>query len=184
MELSILGVTKRTLKKIIIRLNIGCSSCGWNDCVGDIHHIIPQSKGGTHDHSNLTYLCPNCHRKVHNNQVVEYKTLQEQVGDRWLDFYFPEKAGIDNSFIKRKIFEKNQNRLFRSVSIEKYKELILNSDIDFSKIGWVKQVSEIIGICPQKTGQWMFHNMPDFYETCYKRKKNEHIGTDALLEGP
>lgn len=48
---------------------------------------------------------------------------------------------------------------------------ILNSDIDFSKFGWVKKVSELTGITHQKVNQFMIRNMFDFYkEKCFKRK--------------
>lgn len=177
MEISILDVTNRTLKKIILRLEIGCSCCGWDECPGDIHHLIPKSKGGTDDHSNLSYLCPNCHRKIHNGLNVEFKTLQEQIGDRWLKFYFPAKAGIKNhnSLINKRTL-KNLSQTAKIKQMSEFKEQILNSNIDFSRFGWVTKVSSIIGVSTQKTGQWMFRNMPEFYETCYKRKKNEHYG--------
>ena len=57
--------------------------------------------------------------------------------------------------------------------IDNIKSEILKSDIDFSKIGWVKKVSYIIGISPQNASDWMKRNMKDFYEqNCYKRKQN------------
>ena len=51
---------------------------------------------------------------------------------------------------------------------------ILNSDIDFSKFGWIKKVSELTGIIQQKVNQFMLRNMPDFYEEkCYKKQYNK-----------
>lgn len=85
---SILSVPRRTLKKILIRLNIGCSNCGWNECTGDIHHIIPRVLNGSDAHSNLTYLCPNCHRKAHNKLITSFTSIEEQVGDTWLTCYY------------------------------------------------------------------------------------------------
>lgn len=35
-------------------------------CGLEIHHIIPCAQGGTNDISNLTLLCPTCHKKAHN----------------------------------------------------------------------------------------------------------------------
>ena len=31
----------------------------------EVHHILPVSKGGTHDRSNLMSLCRSCHNKIH-----------------------------------------------------------------------------------------------------------------------
>ena len=47
---------------------------------------------------------------------------------------------------------------------------ITQSDINFSKQGWVKNVSKILGISENKGGWWMKRNMLDFYnEKCWKR---------------
>lgn len=49
--------------------------------------------------------------------------------------------------------------------------LIENSNIDFSKMGWVKEVALILNISDQKIRGWMIRNMPIFYEEkCWKRK--------------
>ena len=33
------------------------------------HHIVPKSRGGTHDLSNLTTLCYDCHNAVHDHHI-------------------------------------------------------------------------------------------------------------------
>jgi len=48
--------------------------------------------------------------------------------------------------------------------------LILESDIDFSKFGWVNRVAVLIGIPPQKVNLFMKKYMSDFYKTCFIRK--------------
>jgi hypothetical protein len=62
---SILQLSKRTVTKILKRLNIGCSQCGWNKSTCDIHHIKGRKIENPHSHYNLTYVCPNCHRLFH-----------------------------------------------------------------------------------------------------------------------
>jgi very-short-patch-repair endonuclease len=53
----------------------------------------------------------------------------------------------------------------------KYVKLVEDSNIDFSKYGWVTDVSKIIGQKPQKVNSWMKRMMPDFFEEkCFKRK--------------
>ena len=49
-------------------------------------------------------------------------------------------------------------------------ELLQNSNIDFNKFGWVKQVSSLFGISENKAGPYIRRNYPDFYKTCFKRK--------------
>ena len=81
-------ISSRTVKKIMNRLNIGCSSCGWNQASLDLHHIIPKSKGGNNINSNLTALCPNCHRLAHAGKLEKMISLTEQIGDQWKDHYY------------------------------------------------------------------------------------------------
>ena len=33
--------------------------------VEEVHHILPISKGGTHDEENLMSLCQSCHTRIH-----------------------------------------------------------------------------------------------------------------------
>ena len=87
---SLLDVSKRTVSKICKRLNLCCSRCGWDKDVCDIHHIISRKDGGSDRHSNLSYLCPNCHRLAGNLKVPakDLITLEEYIGDRWLNYYY------------------------------------------------------------------------------------------------
>lgn len=47
--------------------------------------------------------------------------------------------------------------------------LILQSDIDFSKFGWVNKVSSLINLPPQKVNVFMKKYMSDFYKNCFIR---------------
>jgi very-short-patch-repair endonuclease len=52
--------------------------------------------------------------------------------------------------------------------------LVINSEIDFSKLGWVTKVSKVIGIWPQHVNKWMKKNMLEFYnEKCFKKYVKE-----------
>jgi len=65
---------------------------------------------------------------------------------------------------------KNQYDLRQIPNIEK----IINSDIDFSKEGWVKKVSILIGISENKGSGWMKRNMNEFFiNNCWKRKSKK-----------
>jgi very-short-patch-repair endonuclease len=79
--------------------------------------------------------------------------------------------GLDLSFfIKKKKIKKSRSEKYQ----EKIDPIILNikqSNIDFNKNGWVKKVSEIIGVNENKGGWWIKKNMKEFYnEKCKKRK--------------
>lgn len=67
-------------EKVLIRDNYSCQLCGVNNCVLEIHHIIPIKQGGFTEMDNLITLCYFCHReKFHNykhqdngvNKVIE-----------------------------------------------------------------------------------------------------------------
>ncbi len=93
---SILDVSKRTISKILKRMDLPCSCCGFHisGIILDIHHIIPKSKGGLDSMDNLTYICPNCHRIAHTDISLLQKPLisiQQQLnecGKDWKDFYY------------------------------------------------------------------------------------------------
>ena len=54
---------------------------------------------------------------------------------------------------------------------DKYIQLVLDCDIDFSKFGWVGKVAKLINKKPQKVNIWMKRYMSDFYtDKCFKRK--------------
>jgi 5-methylcytosine-specific restriction endonuclease McrA len=50
--------------QILLRDHFRCQECGYYKHL-EVHHIIPKSKGGTDDPSNLITLCTRCHEKKH-----------------------------------------------------------------------------------------------------------------------
>lgn len=68
---------------------------------------------------------------------------------------------------------------------EPFKQLVVDSEIDFSSFGWVKQVAKLLGIKHQKVNAWMKRYLPEFYELrCFKRKAGVSHGPSkpALIE--
>lgn len=61
------GVPLVIKEKIILRDNGICQNCkqSCKQYTGQVHHIIPVSKGGIDEESNLILLCSNCHTSVH-----------------------------------------------------------------------------------------------------------------------
>lgn len=87
---SIAEVSSRTARKILKRLGLGCSKCGWNEAVGDIHHIHGRKIQNANAHINLTYICPNCHRMVHEGKLKpeDLVSLSEFLPSNWRDAYY------------------------------------------------------------------------------------------------
>lgn len=86
-----------------------------------------------------------------------------------------------------KEIEKNKNKPLKrgekikrktDIKWESYKSVVLESNIDFSKFGWVKAVALLLNIKDQKVCNWMRRYLPEFYEkTCFKRKISARITT-------
>lgn len=85
---NLLDMSSRTVTKLIRRMNIGCSVCGWKDALCDIHHIVPRRKGGTNDNNNLTILCPNHHRLIHEGAELPIKSVTDHIGEEWRKHYY------------------------------------------------------------------------------------------------
>lgn len=87
---SIMELSKRTIAKVMKRLNLPCSKCGFHiDKVAlDIHHIIEKKNGGSDDMNNLTYICPNCHRIAHTFHSKDFLSLKDYIGDTWKNYYY------------------------------------------------------------------------------------------------
>ena len=46
-----------------------CEKCldeGRVTLMDEVHHLLPVSRGGTHDRSNLMALCRSCHNRIHH----------------------------------------------------------------------------------------------------------------------
>ena len=89
--------------------------------------------------------------------------IKKDINDESINYSF---------YIKEK---KKQNSLSdfkikRQKFIEERKQLVLNSGIDFSKLGWVKKVSKLFGN-KRSGGNWIKKFMPTFYQNkCFHRK--------------
>jgi len=87
-------LSTRTISKVFNRLkkfeNIGCSRCGWKEGTCDVHHINGRKIDNFKSHDNLSYICPNCHRLVHNKIIDknELISIKEQIGDKWRKYYY------------------------------------------------------------------------------------------------
>lgn len=98
---SIFDMSKRTISKILQRSNQSCMICGWKEASCDIHHIKPRKAGGTDDNFNLVIVCPNCHRKIHNNKLCVLPEVNiENLFNNWASYYY-----VDMNELKRLVTE-------------------------------------------------------------------------------
>lgn len=56
-------------EKVLDRDGYRCQECGRENTVLHVHHILPISKGGGHELSNLKTVCQSCHAKEHPLKV-------------------------------------------------------------------------------------------------------------------
>jgi hypothetical protein len=87
---SIFEASSRTRSKILKRLHLPCSLCGWNEGLCDLHHIHGRDVPDANNHKNLSWICPNHHRLVHEGKIKleELIPLTKTLPSNWRDFYY------------------------------------------------------------------------------------------------
>ena len=55
---------------VLCRDKFTCQVCHASGIPLQVHHIVPRSQGGTDRQENLITVCPNCHQKIHNGEVI------------------------------------------------------------------------------------------------------------------
>lgn len=153
----------RTIKKVIAHLGLGCSNCGWNLAPCDIHHVVEQCNGGSDEHSNLTLLCPNCHRLAHAGKLITFKSLEEHFSEVDVNEVFD---GLSKFNRRAKARIKSDRIANRCLLIEDRKQKILSSGIDLSKRGWQTSLGKFLGISSQKAAVWAKKHMSELLTNC------------------
>jgi hypothetical protein len=91
--------------------------------------------------------------------------LAEKLNMNYLDIYYWVKKNM-NIFFTNYCYhydEENYN------VIQYKKNIIDNSNIDFSKYGWDSELSKLFTTTQRKTHEWVRDNLPDFYRNnCFK----------------
>jgi len=117
----------------------------------DLHHIDGNRFNNTLE--NLSILCKNCHAQTDNYGSKNRKNSIKELP-------------IENKLIKESK-RRSEESLARN---SEFINLVLNSNIDFSRFGWVGKIAIILNKKPQKINKWMKKWMPGLYETSFKRK--------------
>lgn len=111
---------------------------------------------------NLKILCPNCHTQTSTYCRGQYKT------GKTLQF---KKSDLVKKTKKVVIKSSRTAKERIDAKWEPFKEKIINANIDFSKLGWVLSVSDILSTTPQYTRRWMKMYLPEINSKAYIRGK-------------
>lgn len=136
-------------------------------------------------------LCANCHREVHAGLAeipVNAQKLDVDLAQRiHAEKIVARKGRVSEEHIMktlRRVREKaikisKQNRpgyenTTQGCPIYARREKIRQSEIDFSRFGWVKELGVLLDMTPQAAGRWMRKHMPEFYSSrCFVRKNKD-----------
>lgn len=150
---------------------------------GELHYIWTGRKRTDEEREKIRKtLTNNEHpaKRIFMNKDGVFKYVQKEKVDELLkngwELGRPNyKPKMNREERKKKREEKEQEKKDRKEKKENYIlekiKTIENSDIDFSKFGWVSKVSKITGIKHQKVTIFMKKYMPDFYENCFCKNK-------------
>lgn len=108
-------------------------------------------------------------KEFYNNTKTEISELLNYIEnfDNSLDRYYEITVKEKTESLPRGVTK----RLKSDQKWEPYKQIILDSNIDFTKYGWVNEVAKVLSISPQKVNKWMIRYLPDQYEKCFKRNR-------------
>lgn len=146
----------RLLKEKILENK--CSICGqlpvWNNIplTLELDHI----NGINNDNRliNLRIVCGHCHSQLSTTGSKKLK----------LKFLKSRKEYLIEE--KHKILEKEKDNI----------KLVKNSDVDFTKFGWVNKIAKIINKKPQKINKWMKKYLPEILEYAFKKHTQSGCG--------
>lgn len=82
-------LSSKSIRYLVLKLANGrCALCGASvkDTPIDIDHIIPRSKGGSNDITNLQALCDRCNRAKRNRDATDFRHLGEDIHDATCPF--------------------------------------------------------------------------------------------------
>jgi len=76
----------------------------------------------------------------------------------------------------RKLHKRQENKKLKYEKIKRLESKILNSGIDFSKLGWIPKLRKVLDNEIQSPAAWMRKNMTDFYNAnCFKKKRTKRL---------
>lgn len=158
---------RKQVKQVALKSMGGCCQiCHYHRCQEalEFHHIDPLEKEISFNKINswdklynelnkAILLCSNCHREVHYGELLiptDYVRFDAEIADSL--------RNILSHRAEWTTFDKT-TRI----------ELILNSNVDFSRRGWGAKLAKLIGINSTNANIWVKKNMPEFHSKhCFK----------------
>jgi 5-methylcytosine-specific restriction endonuclease McrA len=96
-----IGITYKEWSLIVTRYGNKCLACGATEKI-EMDHIVPLSKGGAHDPSNVQPLCKSCNCKKHD-KIMDYRRALEDAREVIDDAALIDDDGtsLQNSLIRQ-----------------------------------------------------------------------------------
>jgi hypothetical protein len=164
--------SRKQRERLLAECNYSCTMCGFNKVRADggvileIDHI--DGDHGNNSSENLRVLCPNCHALTPNFRNWG-RDSRQKTSKR---FRKGNKDFIDKHAVRLKEDEQLK-QCYESSLRTLIQQLHDNGTVDFSKRGWVKEVSSITGERYQRIAERVRRVMPDFYDSlCFKRSNH------------
>jgi hypothetical protein len=84
-----MGRKRKLVDKYAFKKSSGkCYFCSINDyALLDVHRIIPGEKNGEYTNVNSLCVCSNCHRRIHNEQIIIDRKYQTSSGCTILHYW-------------------------------------------------------------------------------------------------
>ena len=200
--IDLFSLSSRTRSKVLERMKMCCSLCGWAEGSVDLHHIVPKKDGGKDTLDNITPICPNCHRMVHNGYIStdDLMSFTDLYGDSWKHLYLSNghvqgmsyysndgeyKKGHPNTktplericeYCGKAFVTKRENQRFCCLSCASKHQKTFISKEDL--IEAMKTIKSKMGLCAHFHVK--FYTLEDYLkkydlETSYKNPKNSKI---------
>lgn len=84
-----MGRRKKLIDKFVFKKMAGkCYFCSIDDyALLDVHRIVPGEKDGVYSEFNSLCVCSNCHRRIHNEQIVIDRKYNTSMGNTILHYW-------------------------------------------------------------------------------------------------
>lgn len=139
--------------RVMKRENQICGTCGKSVQDGDIHfdHIIPFSKGGSSEESNIRMLCDTCNQKRSNRFEAEFlvsgftEHTQEHMDLSFLDLLFEACAFAHEYRATNKSFPTAEeiSKRFHDGTVSIFEQMIAKTVVEFAEFFAGKKPAEL-----------------------------------------
>lgn len=171
----------KTERQKHLQLNTNCIEIGGTDS-RNYRGLLAHYLKTTIPFGKKILLCHACNNhKCSNVNHIYWGTNSENVKDAYdcgansgdkIRLSLINKYGSEEAWKKQlsKQGKKAKGKILYPEVVKKRIELIKNSNIDFSKWGWVQKVSDVTGMRHQKINKFFKQHLPDLYIRCYQKR--------------